>query len=48
MLSTMGFEMYCAKVRSAVWIMISAGMPGVGVKLATRRISFVDSETRAT
>lgn len=38
MLSTMGLAMYCAKVRWAVWIMISVGMPGVGVKPGTRSI----------
>ena len=39
MLSSTGFARYCAKVRSAVWIMISAGIPGVGEKFWTRCIS---------
>ena len=33
MLSMTGLAMYCANVRSSVWIMISAGIPGVGENL---------------
>ncbi|MFT6452678.1 MAG: hypothetical protein ACJA06_002181 [Halocynthiibacter sp.] len=48
MLSRMGFIRYCTKVRSSVRIMISAGMPGVGVKPGTRSSSSGAMEMRAT
>ena len=46
--STIGLAMYCAKVRSAVWTMTSAGMPGVGAKPLTRISSSGLSTTRTT
>lgn len=45
--SRMGFSRYCMKVRDAVSIITSAGMPGVGEKPRTRASSEAGRSTRA-
>ncbi len=48
MLSWIGLTRYSKKVRSSSWIMISAGMPGIGAKARTRPYSSCGKSIWAT